>query len=209
MGLLLFFWEPSPEYPIRIPPYFYLLLASYIYSSLPDRISDNPNDGLRFDLSHSAVTGSLMLIPTAILRVLTGPLIFPTLSEFYGLIWFGYLSVFIAGVGWIIHSLLDSFTSSGVRLLYPFSGAMVFGTGIDPKGKSINGLLIVVGLVLASYRLADTALSLRTGLQLDYSYLYVQVIGALSALLFYWILLKAFGKRIVGVELRPSPQSQP
>lgn len=193
MGLILFFWEPSAEYPSRIPPYLYLILASYIYSSLPDRISDNPNDGLRFDMSHSAVTGSLILIPTVILRVLTGPLIFTNIGEFHGLIWFGYLSFLIAGISWIIHSLLDSFSGSGVRLLYPFSEAMIFSTGIDPKGKSINILISIISLALSAYRLADTVWNLRMGIQLYSSYIYIQVMGAFSALIFYWILFKTIG----------------
>jgi len=79
-------------------------------------------------------------------------------------------------------------------LLYPFSGSTVFGTGIDPKGMA-NGLLTAVGLALTSYRLADTISNLETGLKPDSSYLYIQLIGAFWAILLYWILLKAIGKR--------------
>lgn len=86
MGLTLFFWEPSMEYPNRIPPYLYLFLATYLFSILPDKISGDPNDGQRYDISHSAVTGSLLVIPTVILRILTGSLIFSGLGEFHGFV---------------------------------------------------------------------------------------------------------------------------
>ena len=211
MGLILFFWEPSTEYTSRFPPYLYLLLASYIFSNLPDRISDDPSDVPNFNLSHSVVTGLLLLGPTVVLRALAGPLIPSGLDEFHGLLWLGYFSIMVAGIGWVLHALLDSFSGSGVRLLYPFSGSLVFGTGIDPKG-SVNIALAILGLALSSYRFYDTALNLEAGFQLGQSYLYIQALGAVSALLFYWVLLRVIVNRLKGVRInepRSGDQAKP
>jgi membrane-bound metal-dependent hydrolase YbcI (DUF457 family) len=187
IGLIIFFWEPSVEYPDKVPPYLYLVFAILLYANLPDRISDNPADGIAFSISHSLVTGALFLVPTATLKILAGPIYLPTMNEAYGIFWFGYFSVFLVGISWLLHALLDSFTGKGVRLFYPFLDSLVLETNIDPKGR-VNVALTLFGLVLSLFRLRDTVLNIEKGVKFESYYVRMQVLGAISALIVYLLL---------------------